>query len=127
MAEALAEAPLSYSEVVEGVPAALVRELVRQGRLTEADVFAVVPKRTFERRLGAGQPLKVAEADAIARLIRVRDHARAAFGRSDLAETWLTEPNPELGERIPLEMARTDLGAREVETVLGRIEHGIFS
>ncbi|HUF57644.1 MAG TPA: MbcA/ParS/Xre antitoxin family protein, partial [Thermohalobaculum sp.] len=73
------------------------------------------------------QPLKVVEADAIARIIRVRDHAQDTFGRRELAEIWLTEPNPELGGRSPIEMARTDLGAREVETVLGRIEHGVFS
>ena len=127
MSEALLDPPLTYAEAVQGVSPKMVRELVRQGRLSEADLFAVVPRRTFERRLGSGQPLKVAEADAIARLIRVREHARRTFGRDDLAETWLTEPNPELGERIPVEMARTDLGAREVETVLGRIEHGVFS
>lgn len=127
MTETLPDPPLSYRDVVEGVPARAVRELVRHGRLTEADVLAVVPKRTFERRVSAGQPLKIAEADAIARLVRVRDHARETFGRDELAETWLSEPNPELGDRIPIEMARTDLGAREVEAVLGRIEHGVFS
>ena len=127
MSEALIDPALSYEDVLDGVPARMVRELVRQGRLTEADVLAVVPKRTFERRVSGDQPLKVAEADAIARIIRVRDHAHDTFGRRDLAESWLTEPNPELGDLIPIEMARTDLGAREVETVLGRIEHGVFS
>lgn len=125
MPEALLDSPLSYEDVVGGVPARAVRELVRQGRLTEADVLAVVPKRTFERRLGSDQPLKVAEADAIARLIRVRDHARRAFDTAEQAEVWLTEPNPELGGRPPIEMARTDLGAREAEDVLTRFEHGV--
>ena len=125
MSEALLDPPLTYEEVVEGVPARAVRELVRQGRLTEADVLAVVPKRTFERRVSMDQPLKVVEADAIARLIRVRDHARRAFDTAEQAELWLTEPNPELGGRSPIEMARTDLGAREAENVLTRFEHGV--
>ena len=30
-----------------------------------------------------------------------------------------------LGERIPIELLETDVGARQVEQVLGRIEHGI--
>ena len=32
----------------------------------------------------------------------------------------------ELGGRTPLQMTATEPGAREVERVLGRIEHGIF-
>lgn len=127
MADVLEKEPLTYTAVVEGVPARRVRDYVGEGRLSEADVISVVPKRTFERRLQKNEPLKIAEADAIARLIRVRDHARRAFGQADLAEEWLTSPNPELGDAVPIEMARTDLGAREVEAVLGRIEHGVFS
>ena len=125
MSEALLDPPLSYQDVVEGVPARAVRELVRQGRLSEADVLAVVPKRTFERRVSGDQPLKVAEADAIARLIRVRDHARRAFDTAEQAEAWLSEPNPELDGRRPIEMARTDVGARAAEDVLTRFEHGV--
>lgn len=127
MAETLEKQPLTFAAVVEGLPARAVKGYIRAGRLREADVFSVVPKRTFERRLSGNQPLKLAEADAIARLLRVRDHALGTFGRAELAEEWLTLPNPELHDRVPIEMARTDLGAREVEAVLGRIEHGVFS
>jgi putative toxin-antitoxin system antitoxin component (TIGR02293 family) len=87
----------------------------------------VIPQRTFERRLSEHQTLKIDEADAIARLLRVRDHARQVFEDDDLAEEWLSLPNPELGDEIPIEMARTDIGAREVEAVLGRIEHGVYA
>lgn len=118
---------LDYESIRIGVPAGTIRDLIGAGRLRRSDVTMVIPRRTFERRLSEGQALKIDEADAIARLLRVRDHARAAFGDDDLAEEWLTLPNPELGGEIPIEMARTDVGAREVEAVLGRIEHGVYA
>jgi uncharacterized protein (DUF2384 family) len=32
-----------------------------------------------------------------------------------------------LGDVAPLEMAATETGAREVENLIGRLEHGVFS
>jgi len=122
-----AGALLSYSAVKGGLPAAQVKDYLEKGRLRRSDVAMVIPRRTFERRLSENQTLKVDEADAIARLLRVRDHARRVFDDDDLAEEWLTLPNPELGGEIPIEMARTDVGGREVEAVLGRIEHGVHA
>jgi len=117
---------LTHKAVTSGVSAAAVKEYVDQGRLRPSDVQMVIPRRTYERRLSEGQALKIDEADAIARLLRVRDHARRAFEDDDLAEQWLTLPNPELENEIPIQMARTDVGAREVEAVLTRFEHGVY-
>ncbi len=117
---------LSYQTIKKGVTAATIRDLIGAGRLRRSDVQMVIPARTLERRLSGNQTLKIDEADAIARLVRVRDHALRVFERDDVAEEWLTLPNPELGGEIPIKMARTDIGGREVEAVLGRIEHGII-
>jgi putative toxin-antitoxin system antitoxin component (TIGR02293 family) len=43
------------------------------------------------------------------------------------AREWLTAPQPALGGRIPLEFARTQVGAAEVESLVGRLEQGIPS
>ena len=40
-------------------------------------------------------------------------------------ERWLQKPSRGLAGAVPLDLLGTDLGAREVETELGRIEHGI--
>ena len=117
---------LSYQTIKKGVTADTIMDLIGAGRLRRSDVAMVIPARTLERRLSGNQTLKIDEADAIARLVRVRDHALRVFERDDVAEEWLTLPNPELGGEIPIEMARTDIGGREVEAVLGRIEHGII-
>jgi putative toxin-antitoxin system antitoxin component (TIGR02293 family) len=124
MAEATMEA-LTYEAIKRGVQAGTVRELIGSGRLRRSDVQMVIPRRTFERRLSLNQPLKTDEADSIARLLRVRDHARQAFDDGEVAEEWLSLPNPALGGEVPIQMARTDVGAREVEAVLTRLEHGV--
>lgn len=116
---------LSYSRVEQGIPATFAREIEGQG-LTREDIRRVIPDRTLERRIAEGAMLKRDEADGIARLIRVVDAARRVFDDDALADEWLRAANPELGD-IPIHMARTDLGGREVEAALGRIEHGIFS
>jgi len=40
---------------------------------------------------------------------------------------WLTSRQFGLGGAVPLEYAETEVGAREVEDLLGRIEHGVYS
>ncbi len=117
---------LSYQDMVNGVPASAISESLGKG-LTRDDIRMVIPDRTLERRIAVGAPLKIEEADGIARLARVMDHARRALGDERLANLWLRNPNPALENRVPIQMARTDLGGREVEAVLYRMEYGVFS
>ena len=39
----------------------------------------------------------------------------------------LSKPVKALGMKTPLQYAATESGAREVENLLGRLEHGVFS
>jgi len=52
--------------------------------------------------------------------------AFAVFETEDTAATWLRRPNRALNE-VAIQLLDTDLGAREVETILGPTEHGIVS
>ncbi|MFN0115105.1 MAG: antitoxin Xre/MbcA/ParS toxin-binding domain-containing protein [Paracoccaceae bacterium] len=117
----------TYADLTRGIPARTVRELQRDKVLTAADAAMIIPPRTLERRLSANANLKLAEADALARLVRVVMAARDTFGKDDTADEFLRLPNPALGGRVPMELARSELGAREVEAVLGRIAHGVYS
>jgi putative toxin-antitoxin system antitoxin component (TIGR02293 family) len=53
--------------------------------------------------------------------------AFAVFETEDTAATWLRRPNRALNGEVAIQLLATDLGAREVETILGRTEHGIVS
>jgi putative toxin-antitoxin system antitoxin component (TIGR02293 family) len=117
---------LTWRDLQAGMQPQFVRELERREILERGDIRMIIPDRTLERRLSQNEALKLEEADGIARLLRVLSHAFRAFGDEALAEEWLRTPNPELSDEVPMRMARTDLGAREVEAVLTRIEHGVF-
>jgi putative toxin-antitoxin system antitoxin component (TIGR02293 family) len=49
------------------------------------------------------------------------------LGSEEKAIQWLRRPNRALGNQTPLELMDTDIGAKQVEDVLGRIEHGNIS
>jgi putative toxin-antitoxin system antitoxin component (TIGR02293 family) len=85
-----------------------------------------VPRRTLARRKREGR-LSPAESDRLLRASRIFARALSLFeGDREAAAEWLTTPQPALGGAVPVALAGTDLGAREVETLAGRLEHGIF-
>jgi putative toxin-antitoxin system antitoxin component (TIGR02293 family) len=43
------------------------------------------------------------------------------------ARQWLASPQFGLGGAVPLDYAETEIGAREVEDLLGRIEYGVYA
>jgi len=51
--------------------------------------------------------------------------ANETFGDPKKALTWLGRENRALDGQTPFSLADTDLGARSVETLLGRIGNGI--
>ena len=60
------------------------------------------------------------------RLGRVVAQASDILGEEN-AKRWLQTPNRALGGKRPLELFDTDLGLRQVEEVLGRIQSGLHS
>ena len=59
------------------------------------------------------------------RFARIWSLAVDVFENRDGARAWLKEETLGLGGRIPLEVAKSEAGAREVETLLRRIDYGI--
>jgi len=85
-----------------------------------------IPRRTLVRRKEHGR-LDSHESERILRLARVFARAVVLLGSVDKARSWLDQPNRAIGGAAPFDLLDTDVGAREVENVLGRIEHGVFS
>jgi putative toxin-antitoxin system antitoxin component (TIGR02293 family) len=89
--------------------------------------FARIPKRTLIRRRAGGK-LNTEESERLLRLSTVFEKAVGLFeGDARAARRWLATPSMELDNRTPLDFARTEFGAREVEDLIGRLEHGVFT
>jgi len=112
----------------EGLPFASLEAVRSRLRLTSQEVSAILrlSPRTLARRK-VEQRLSPEESDRLVRLVRVLTRARAVLGQEGSAMTWMRTPNRALGGRMPLTLVDTDLGTLQVEQVLGRIEHGVFS
>lgn len=85
-----------------------------------------ISPRTLARRRNENR-LSPEESDRLVSLSRIAAQAIELFGgRVENAARWLTSPNRALGRRTPLEIARNEVGSREVEDLIGRLEHGVY-
>lgn len=86
-----------------------------------------ISPRTLTRRK-KNSKLKAWESDRLVSISRLLASALELFeGDAEKASRWFIAPNRALGDVSPLEMAATETGAREVENLIGRLEHGVFS
>jgi len=115
--------------VREGLPASSVIALAEKLDLGNAALSRKlgIPQRTMTRRLSQHSRLSAAESDRTMRLARVYATAVEMIGNKEKAVAWLRTPNRALAGERPLDQLDTDLGAREVEDVLGRIAYGVYS
>jgi putative toxin-antitoxin system antitoxin component (TIGR02293 family) len=124
-----ADYPELAARVEEGVP---VLDIVSFGRdvgftAEELAKLIQIPSRTYARRVAGKARLKPDEGERAVRIIGLYERAKRTFGTKELTRRWLNRPLRVLGGRTPLDFARTEPGAREVEAVLGRFEEGVYS
>ena len=131
--EKLAPADLSATNLIKVLEAGLpVTELTDLQASLAVPTEKLAPmlgisKATFHRRKGAGKRLGSAESDRVVRFARLLGKAIRVLGDAEDARQWLNSPQFGLGGAVPLDYAKTEVGAREVENLLGRIEHGVYS
>ena len=113
----------------EGLPANAILALANNLMVGNAILSRKlgIPQRTMTRRLSRGARLTPTESDKMVRLARVFAFAVEMIGDQKKAIEWLGTPNRALAGERPLDLLDTDLGAREVEDVLGRIAYGVYS
>jgi putative toxin-antitoxin system antitoxin component (TIGR02293 family) len=90
-----------------------------------AEVTHIAP-RTLARRKREGR-LQVDESERLLRVTLLFNRAVEVLGGAEAARQWFHGPRTALGGATPLAYADTEPGAREVEDLLGRIEHGVYS
>lgn len=115
--------------VEEGLPVMEVVRFGKQAGFTNDELAKLIniPARTYARRVADKARLKLHEGERAARLMRIFDRAKQLFVTEENVRKWLHAELPALGWRTPIDYAQTEPGAREVENLIGRIEHGVFS
>lgn len=106
-----------------------MRALEARSGISLAQIASLIglPPRTFARRKASGR-LSSEESEKLLRLSAVFEQATSLFeGNHARALQWLTTPKKALENETPLEYSRTEVGAREVENLIGRLDHGVFA
>ena len=116
-------------QVERGFPYKALRTFESNSGLSVSMIASMigVPARTLARRNAVGR-ITPEESERLLRISSIFEKAVELF-EGDVAEAvnWLTNPRKIFDNRSPLVYARTEVGAREVENLIGRLEHGAFS
>jgi putative toxin-antitoxin system antitoxin component (TIGR02293 family) len=114
--------------VTHGLPAMLIREMARQLDVTLDDAAGLLRmnSRILHRRLDDGV-LDLGESERLWELSRLFCRAEEVLENKKAAVHWFKNPVQALGWDTPLAYARTAVGIRELDNILGRIEHGVYS
>jgi len=116
-------------QVRAGFPFACLARFQKSSRLPWEKIacFVSIPQRTLTRRQNEGR-LQPDESDRVWRASLIYDLSLDLFeGNAEAAQRWLQTPQPGLGGEVPIEFASTEAGAREVEHLIGRLEHGVIA
>lgn len=108
----------------EGLPVGAVdrvSRLVAPGDSAFRD--GLVARATLARRRHQSR-LTLEEGQRVERIARLWAYALRLFGSEDDARRFLAGPHMLLRGQSPLDLARTEPGARAVEQLLGGLEHG---
>ena len=116
--------------VVRGLPYKTVDRLIE--RIYPDDRsrrWQIIPSSTYYRRRKAGH-LTTEESSKVERIARVYGMMLDVWdgeGEEDSARCFMQTKHRLLDNRSPFQACSSELGARQVEDILGRIEYGVFS
>lgn len=131
-ARSLGKAIKAETQLLELVDAGLPRRALSSFQanttLSASEVAMVlgVSQRTLERAM-AKPKLKDDLSDRLYQRARIIALAEEVFEDRGQALEWLKNKQYGLGHRVPLELLKSETGARMVEEELLRIEHGFLA
>lgn len=123
--EAVLKAPVHsmldlHKVILDGVPKAAVAHLGRlyADVMPSQDFAALFTSVSTMKRPG---PLPLAAGERVQRVARLTALAERTFGDRGKGIAWLTTAHPMLGRATPLELAKTEIGAQQVERLLANL------
>jgi putative toxin-antitoxin system antitoxin component (TIGR02293 family) len=125
-----ADRPTSPLEIIEriqkGLPITALDRVSHFVAPSDANFkYLIISRATFARRKKQHEKLSVDESDRVVRLAKVWGIARDVWGSDEEARAFLFRPHMMLEGRRPVDLVlATDMGARLVEDILGRLKYG---
>jgi putative toxin-antitoxin system antitoxin component (TIGR02293 family) len=109
----------------DGLPVDVIDALIVGKTVTPDEVRRIImpPKALSERRRKGS--LTPEQSDRVIRVARIFAEALETFGSREKALTWIRRACSVLGGKAPVDLLDTEEGARMVESLLGRIAHGL--
>jgi putative toxin-antitoxin system antitoxin component (TIGR02293 family) len=110
--------------VQERLPVTSVESFSRHG-LSDEEIYSfIVPRRTLVHRKARRESLTHEESDRAVRIARITSMAEEIFGDDAKGARWLRKAKSRFEGRSPMEMLRTEAGARLVEEMLLQLDYG---
>ena len=116
--------------ISQGLPwasALRVKQLLGLSDAAFSALLGVSLSTVNRKKKTADAKMAAVAGDRLFRLARVWSAALEVFKTPEAARGWLGRPQMGLGDRVPLDLIKTDAGATEVLKLLGRIREGVFS
>jgi putative toxin-antitoxin system antitoxin component (TIGR02293 family) len=109
----------------DGLPVDVIDRLIGDRTVTPDEVRRIImaPKAIVVRRRKGG--LTPEQSERVIRAVRIIAEALETFGSRDKALTWMRRACAVLGGKAPIDLLDTEEGAGLVESLLGRIAHGL--
>ena len=116
-------------EIRRGFPAGALVSLKRASGFTYEEIAALldISAKTIERAIARRARLGQSASDRLYRVARILALAEHVIEDRQQALDWLHAPQHGLGGRVPVELLATEVGSREVESLLDRVEHGFLA
>ena len=115
--------------VRSGLPVAALDRISEEAGFSQEALCKLLglSQRTMSRRKEKSAKLKPEESDKLLRLAHIITLARRVLEDNKQAIAWLSTPKVALENQTPMSLMDTEIGAREVEKLLFRIEHGVYT
>ena len=118
--------PKASAKVSSGLATGILSTIQERLGISNLDLseMLLISPRTLDRRKKEAT-LPADESERTYRIARLTELAADILGTMEKASEWFKTPNFALGNKKPIELVKTEPGARLVERTLRQIEYGI--
>ena len=118
-----------HERILEGLDFDAVEKVKARASLTDSEVARLlgIGEATLRRARASGNALDPFTSDRLYRLSKAIAVAEEVLEGTANAMSWLRRAQPALAGRVPLDLLVTQAGADQVETLLRRIDFGVYT